>query len=330
MRVALLALICTATAQLSQAQSKFSGVLLATNGSGIVAGTVQLSVNGGQVSFQSTLFQAWVTNTHLASTLEVQGDKIAFDLGTGTPGNWPVGQFTGPLSSQTVAPSPNPQFPNLEQIPGPQTLSPGRHFAGSFTVFSELENALLTSGGKISLRVNGTANGMENPTAVEVLVATSPRISNQFATTLSGANEVPPHACPFHGKGSFTLEGNSLTYDLVVLDIMGVRGFDLLQLAVAKNLPVIMLTAHAATPNAIKKSIELGARAYLLKDELADVPAFLEDVLQLNYQEVWKKSLDTTGVVFGKKFGPEWRISEKEFWQKLDNDLKLEKSVIIT
>ena len=123
---------------------------------------------------------------------------------------------------------------------------------------------------------------------------------------------------------------DSLTYDLVVLDIMGVRGFDLLQLAVAKNLPVIMLTAHAATPNAIKKSIELGARAYLLKDELADVPAFLEDVLQLNYQEVWKKSLDTTGVVFGKKFGPEWRISEKEFWQKLDNDLKLEKSVIIT
>ncbi len=54
---------------------------------------------------------------------------------------------------------------------------------------------------------------------------------------------------------------NSLTYDLVVLDIMGVRGFDLLQLAVAKNLPVIMLTAHAATPNAIKKSIELGAQS---------------------------------------------------------------------
>jgi CheY-like chemotaxis protein len=123
---------------------------------------------------------------------------------------------------------------------------------------------------------------------------------------------------------------NSLTYDLVVLDIMGVRGFDLLQLAVAKNLPVIMLTAHAATPNAIKKSIELGARAYLLKDELADVPTFLEDVLQLSYQAVWKKSLETTDGAFGMKFGPEWRISEKEFWQKLDKDLKLEKSVIIT
>src|SRR4030042_5000030 len=105
----------------------------------------------------------------------------------------------------------------------------------------------------------------------------------------------------------------SLTYDLVVLDIMGVRGFDLLQLAVSKNLPVVMLTAHAATPDAIKKSIELGARAYLLKDQLANVASFLEDVLELSYQAVWKRSLEKVSGHFGKKFGPEWRISEKEF-----------------
>jgi DNA-binding NtrC family response regulator len=122
----------------------------------------------------------------------------------------------------------------------------------------------------------------------------------------------------------------SLTYDLVVLDIMGVRGFDLLQLAVAKNLPVVMLTAHAATPNAIKKSIELGARAYLLKDELADVAPFLENVLELDYKTVWKRNLEKVGGAFGKKFGPEWRVSEKEFWKKLENDLELEGSVIIT
>ena len=111
---------------------------------------------------------------------------------------------------------------------------------------------------------------------------------------------------------------------------MGVRGFDLLQLAAAKNLPVIMLTAHAATPNAIKKSIELGARAYLLKDELANAASFLEDVLNLSYQDMWKKSLESTNSAFGKKFGPDWRISEKEFWKKLESDLKLEESVIIT
>ncbi|MCX8022779.1 MAG: response regulator, partial [Syntrophorhabdaceae bacterium] len=33
-------------------------------------------------------------------------------------------------------------------------------------------------------------------------------------------------------------------YDVVVLDIMGVRGFDLLEVAVKKGLKVAMLTAH--------------------------------------------------------------------------------------
>jgi DNA-binding response OmpR family regulator len=40
----------------------------------------------------------------------------------------------------------------------------------------------------------------------------------------------------------------SLTYDLVVLDIMGVRGFELLECASAKQIPVIMRTAHALSP----------------------------------------------------------------------------------
>jgi len=216
MRTLLLALICLAAARESRAQSFFAGVLLAANGSGIVAGAVQLSVNGGQVSFQSTLFQAWVTNTRLEPALEVQGDKIPFDLGTGTEGCWPVGQFTGPFPGQSMAPAPNPQFPNLEQMPGLQPPSPGARFAGVFTAFPALENALLTSGGKISLRVNGTVDGMENPLAVEVLVTTNPRITNQFAATLTAANEIPPHASPYGGEGSFTLEANSLIYDLAL------------------------------------------------------------------------------------------------------------------
>ena len=41
----------------------------------------------------------------------------------------------------------------------------------------------------------------------------------------------------------------SWTYDLAIFDIMGVRGFDLLKLAVRKNVPVIMLTAHALNPD---------------------------------------------------------------------------------
>ncbi len=122
---------------------------------------------------------------------------------------------------------------------------------------------------------------------------------------------------------------SSYTYDLVILDIMGVRGFDLLQAAVSKKMPVVMLTAHALNPDALKKSIELGARAYLPKDQIVKMIPFLEDVLMLSYQSMWKSTLSKLGVVFGTQFGQEWRKSEKEFWEKFEKDLEITESTII-
>jgi CheY-like chemotaxis protein len=81
----------------------------------------------------------------------------------------------------------------------------------------------------------------------------------------------------------------SLTYDLAILDIMGVRGFELLSLAVSKKIPVVMLTAHAVSPETLRKSIELGARAYLLKHHLGQIAPFLEDVFNLSYRSLWRK-----------------------------------------
>ena len=68
--------------------------------------------------------------------------------------------------------------------------------------------------------------------------------------------------------------------DVLVLVIMGVRGFHLLEIAVSRNLPVAMLTAHALTPEALKRSIEMGARAYLPKEKLGEIIPFLEDRLE--------------------------------------------------
>jgi CheY-like chemotaxis protein len=121
----------------------------------------------------------------------------------------------------------------------------------------------------------------------------------------------------------------SLTYDLVVLDIMGVRGFELLEFATAKDIPVVMLTARSLSPESLKKSIELGARAYLPKDQLGQIAPFLEDVLTLNYQSAWKSLFERLGGYFGKRFGPEWRKSEKEFWEKFEKGLEVQKSTII-
>ena len=121
----------------------------------------------------------------------------------------------------------------------------------------------------------------------------------------------------------------SFTYDLVILDIMGVRGFDLLQVAAARKMPVVMLTAHALNPENLKKSIELGARAYLPKDHIVKMIPFLEDLLMLSYQSTWKSALSRLGGVFGAQFGQEWRKTEKEFWDKFERDLEITESTII-
>jgi len=121
----------------------------------------------------------------------------------------------------------------------------------------------------------------------------------------------------------------SYTYDLVMLDIMGVRGFDLLQIAHNAGFPTVMLTAHAFTPEALRKSIELGARAYLPKEKLGSLVPFLEDVLKLNYQTAWRKALDQVGTLFNKKFGSDWRKSQTTFWNEFEKKLTLDDGAIL-
>ncbi len=81
----------------------------------------------------------------------------------------------------------------------------------------------------------------------------------------------------------------SRSYDLVLLDIMGVRGFDLLAFAVQRNFKVVMLTAHALSLEALKRSFEMKARAYLPKEKLGEVVPFLEEVMKFEYLPMWKR-----------------------------------------
>jgi len=84
----------------------------------------------------------------------------------------------------------------------------------------------------------------------------------------------------------------AVNYDIVVLDIMGVQGFDLLEFAVKKSLKVAMLTAHALTPEALKRSHDMGARAFLPKEKLPEIVSFLEDVLEYEFKPGWKRLLE--------------------------------------
>jgi CheY-like chemotaxis protein len=121
----------------------------------------------------------------------------------------------------------------------------------------------------------------------------------------------------------------SWTYDLIILDIMGVRGFELLENAVAREVPVAMLTAHALTPEALKRSVELGARTYLPKEKLGEVVPFLEDMLTLEYLPTWKRLFEKLGGFFEARFGANWQKVDAKFWQEFSEKVGVEKWVIM-
>ena len=108
----------------------------------------------------------------------------------------------------------------------------------------------------------------------------------------------------------------SQNYDVVILDIMGVRGFDLLELAVSRNFRVAMLTAHALTPETLKRSFEMKARAYLPKEKLGEVVPFLEDVLKYEYLPGWKRLLEKLKGFFDSKFESDWEKKTGLPWQE--------------
>ncbi len=115
----------------------------------------------------------------------------------------------------------------------------------------------------------------------------------------------------------------SYTYDIVVLDIMGVNGFELLRQSVSRGFPTVMFTAHALTPEALKKSIKLGAVSFLPKERIEDLRSFLEDVVTEGGKRSWLRLFDKMGNFFSKSFGPDWKERDrffKEFEEQLTRE----------
>ena len=108
----------------------------------------------------------------------------------------------------------------------------------------------------------------------------------------------------------------SQTYDVVILDIMGVKGFDLLDMAVKKNLKVAMLTAHALSPEALKRSYDMKARAYLPKEKLGEVVPFLEDMLKHDFESGWKHLFEKLHGFFTDKFESDWEKKTGMDWRE--------------
>jgi DNA-binding NtrC family response regulator len=108
-------------------------------------------------------------------------------------------------------------------------------------------------------------------------------------------------------------------FDLAVLDIMGVQGYKLLDLALERKVISVMLTAHALSPEETVRSYKKGAAFFVPKDRLADIATFLNDVLEAKEKghHHWASWLDRLGPYYDKRFGPDWKDTDREFWEQL-------------
>ena len=117
-------------------------------------------------------------------------------------------------------------------------------------------------------------------------------------------------------EGMGLLEGGF--FDFVILDIMGVRGFELLEVAKRKNITAVMLTGHALSPGTIVRSFKDGAASYVPKEEMSNIAIFLNDILEAKKRgkSPWWRWFDRLAGLWERKFGPDWQDKDKEFWEK--------------
>lgn len=111
------------------------------------------------------------------------------------------------------------------------------------------------------------------------------------ATTYEEANEM--------------IESNE--YDLVILDIMGVNGFDLLDTAVSRKFRVAMFTAHSLNPETLKRAYDSGAYAYIPKDKIGEIVSYLSIALTYDREPGWKQLLGRLEGYFNDRFEHGWK-----------------------
>lgn len=111
------------------------------------------------------------------------------------------------------------------------------------------------------------------------------------------------------------------TYDIVILDIMGVDGFELLKMSVKRGFPTVMLTAYALTPDALEQSIRLGAVSFLPKEKMSELDDYLADVVLGGNKPVWEKLFSKLGHLFNKRFGPDWK-ERNQFFREFESILR--------
>lgn len=103
------------------------------------------------------------------------------------------------------------------------------------------------------------------------------------------------------------------SFDLIILDIMGVNGFALLEASKKRKMPAAMLTAHALNIESLNLSIRLGAISFIPKEELEKLPTLVAEIFEDLEQGKthWNRLFERFGGFFKEKLGTLWEEVEK-------------------
>lgn len=117
----------------------------------------------------------------------------------------------------------------------------------------------------------------------------------------------------------------SRAFDIAILDIMGVNGYGLLEIANRKNVPAVMLTAHAFTPDNLVRTIKGGGCSYIPKEEISGIAEYLVDVFKAretgeNPWGSWQDRLPSS--YFEKRWGAAWKHTNPDFWNQFKAGIK--------
>ena len=121
----------------------------------------------------------------------------------------------------------------------------------------------------------------------------------------------------------------SQEFHIAILDIMGVDGYGLLDIANKRDIPAIMLTAHAFNAENLVRTIKEGAYAYIPKEEISNIAEYCADALIArekgeNPWNAWQDRLPTS--YFERRWGAAWKDKDRDFWDRFKTSIKAKKS----
>ena len=111
----------------------------------------------------------------------------------------------------------------------------------------------------------------------------------------------------------------TMSFDIAILDIMGVSGYDLLEITSRKGIVTVMLTAYALTAENVAKSYHKGAAYYLPKEEMANIASYLAEIVTAKAEgaDTWRSWYHRLSSFAERTFGKDFAKNDKAFWDKL-------------